>query len=127
MTNNPELTLPTMRATEAESLLESTLAKLSEVLKQENECLELGVGSDHGAYITPKNQVLRELMAIQRTVQPSSLSSGIIEQLRATRQLVDRNHQLLKLQVSALNEVTNFLTQTAIAEQGDGTYTRDHQ
>jgi hypothetical protein len=127
MTNTSELVSSKMRETEVENLLESTLVKLSEMLEQENERLESGVGTDHTIFITSKNQVLRELMAIQRTVHVSSLTPDMAQQLKATRKLVDRNHQLLKLQVSALNDVTTFLTQTAIAEQSDGTYTRDHQ
>jgi uncharacterized protein with PIN domain len=112
---------------ETENHLENILLRLVAVLQEENKHLESGEGVNHATYIVSKNQVLRELMAVQRTIQINALPPDIVRQLRMTRTLVDRNHQLLKMQVSALNEVTSFLTQAAILEQGDGTYTRERQ
>jgi hypothetical protein len=110
-----------------ENLLSGILDRLSGLLLEENQSIELGLGSNHSNYIVSKNQVLRELMALQRNIQIKSLTPAVLEQLKGTRVLVDRNHHLLKLQVSALNDVTSFLTQVAISEQGDGTYTRERQ
>jgi hypothetical protein len=110
-----------------ENLLSGILDRLSGLLLEENQSIELGLGSNHSNYIVSKNQVLRELMALQRNIQIKSLTPAVLEQLKETRVLVDRNHHLLKLQVSALNDVTSFLTQVAISEQGDGTYTRERQ
>jgi hypothetical protein len=110
-----------------ENLLSGILDRLSGLLLEENQILESGLGSDHSNYIVSKNQALRELMALQRNIQLKSLTPALLEQLKETRELVDRNHHLLKLQVSALNDVTSFLTQVAISEQGDGTYTRERQ
>ena len=112
---------------ETENLLGGILSRLSSLLLEENRSLEAGVGSDHSNYIISKNQVLRELMSLQRTIQMQSLAPALLDRLRETRKLVDRNHHLLKLQVAALNDVTSFLTQVAVAEQGDGTYTRKRQ
>jgi hypothetical protein len=114
-------------AKDADSVVGSVLVRLASVLQQENGLLETSVETDHTSYIVAKNQALRELMVLQRAHQFSSLSPEIIQSLRDVRKLVDRNSQLLKLQVSALNDLTSFLTQSVISEQGDGTYTREHQ
>jgi hypothetical protein len=114
-------------AKDADSVVGSVLVRLASVLQQENELLETSVETDHTSYIVAKNQALRELMVLQRAHQFSSLSPEITQSLRDVRKLVDRNSQLLKLQVSALNDLTSFLTQSVISEQGDGTYTREHQ
>jgi hypothetical protein len=114
-------------AKDADSVVGNVLVRLASVLQQENGLLETSVETDHTSYIVAKNQALRELMVLQRAHQFSSLSPEIIQSLRDVRKLVDRNSQLLKLQVSALNDLTSFLTQSVISEQGDGTYTREHQ
>jgi hypothetical protein len=127
MTNIHESEISSKPTVETESLLGGILSRLSNLLLEENSNLEAGVGSDHSNYIISKNQVLRELMSLQRTIHMQSLAPALLERLRETRRLVDRNHHLLKLQVAALNDVTSFLTQVAVAEQGDGTYTRKRQ
>jgi hypothetical protein len=127
MTITPEIETVAKPTGATENLLSGILDRLSGLLLEENQSIELGLGSNHSNYIVSKNQVLRELMALQRNIQLKSLTPAVLEQLKETRELVDRNHHLLKLQVSALNDVTSFLTQVAISEQGDGTYTRERQ
>jgi hypothetical protein len=127
MTITPEIETVAKPTGATENLLSGILDRLSGLLLEENQSIELGLGSNHSNYIVSKNQVLRELMALQRNIQIKSLTPAVLEQLKETRVLVDRNHHLLKLQVSALNDVTSFLTQVAISEQGDGTYTRERQ
>ena len=102
------------------------LNRLVAVLTQENEILESAVEADHASFIVAKNQALRELMVMQRARQQTAYTPELLQHLREVRKLVDRNSQLLNLQVSALNDLTSFLTQSAISDQGDGTYTRDH-
>jgi hypothetical protein len=127
MTNTLDFEISSKPTAESENLLGGILSRLNNLLLEENNNLEAGVSSDHSNYIISKNQVLRELMSLQRTIQMQSLAPALLERLRETRKLVDRNHHLLKLQVAALNDVTSFLTQVAVAEQGDGTYTRKRQ
>jgi hypothetical protein len=127
MTNSFDTEISSKPTAETENLLGGILTRLSDLLLEENSNLEAGVSSDHSNYIISKNQVLRELMSLQRTIQMQSLAPAMLDRLRETRKLVDRNHHLLKLQVAALNDVTSFLTQVAVAEQGDGTYTRKRQ
>jgi hypothetical protein len=107
--------------------LSGILERLAAVLRQENHVLESAVETDHSQFIVAKNQALRDLMMLQRTIQLDSLPPAIEEMARELRALVDRNGQLLKLQVAALNDLTSFLTQTVISDQGDGTYTRECQ
>jgi hypothetical protein len=115
------------QAHDSEVLLGQILERLMNILKDENSKLEAGVTEDHGIFIMSKNLVLRELMSMQRTIQVRSLPQDMLDLLVATRTLVDRNNQLLKMQVIALSDVTSFLTQAAVSEQGDGTYTRERQ
>jgi hypothetical protein len=112
---------------EAQDQLSAVLKRLSGILREENELLESAAEADHTRYIDAKNQALRELMVMQRARQANSVSTETMQNMREVRKLVDRNSQLLKLQVSALNDLTSFLTQSMISEQGDGTYSRDHQ
>jgi hypothetical protein len=112
---------------EAQDQLSAVLIRLAGILREENELLESAAEADHTRYIDAKNQALRELMVMQRARQANSVSTETMQNMREVRRLVDRNSQLLKLQVSALNDLTSFLTQSMISEQGDGTYSRDHQ
>lgn len=112
---------------ETKDQLSTVLTRLAGILRDENELLESAVEADHTQYIDAKNHALRELMVMQRARQFNSLSTEATQNLNEVRKLVDRNSQLLKLQVSALNDLTSFLTQSMISEQGDGTYSRDHQ
>jgi hypothetical protein len=105
--------------------LAAVISRLTVVLKRENEVLESAKNADHAEFIVAKNQALRELMVLQRTEKGISETTAMTESLRDVRKLVERNSQLLKLQVSALNDITSFLTQSMILEQGDGTYTRE--
>ncbi len=111
--------------TDKGTMMSSVLHRLAAVLQQENELLETAVEADHAGYIVAKNQALRELMVMQRSQHSNTFTPDVIQHLREVRKLVDRNSQLLKLQVSALNDITSFLTQSAISEQGDGTYSRE--
>jgi hypothetical protein len=119
--------LPPKAATEIELSMVSVLERLAQTLADENELLQSGVTADHSSFIVSKNQVLKELMALQRNMKDNTLTPDTIKQLKAMRELVDRNQQLLKHQVSALNDVTSFLTQATISEQTDGTYGRVSQ
>jgi hypothetical protein len=114
-------------AGETQNQLSGVLTRLATVLREENSILESAVEADHARYIVEKNQALRELMVMQRAKQFDFLSAEVAQNLRDVRKLVDRNSQLLKMQVSALNDLTSFLTQSEISEKGDGTYSREHQ
>lgn len=101
-----------------------TLSRLREVLTAENAALESRSSTNHEKFITQKNQILRELMVYQRSDSGILEIPGIREELQRVRGLVDRNYDLLRAHVDAMNEITTMLTDVAIAEEGDGTYNR---
>jgi len=105
--------------------LEAAVAKLEDVLNEENAKLESRVAYEHGPYIIRKNQILRELMMLQKTDDHRSASAAMTERLRGVRQMVNHNHALLGAQVRAMNEITTILTNVALAESADGTYSRN--
>jgi hypothetical protein len=115
------------RPGEVHASLRVILEKLSSVLTEENVVLEQGKSAEHSSFITAKNQILKELMVIHKSVDLRSLPPDLVDVMSRTRSLVDRNHALLGMQVSALQDVTDYLTRTAISEQGDGTYSRESQ
>jgi predicted esterase YcpF (UPF0227 family) len=107
------------------SSLESAIQKLEDVLTEENTKLESNAAYEHGPYIIRKNQILRELMILQKTEDHKSASSAMTERLRGVRRLVNHNHGLLAAQVSAMTEITTILTNVALSESADGTYSRN--
>ncbi|MBG1233170.1 hypothetical protein [Aestuariivirga litoralis] len=107
------------------SSLESAIGKLESVLQEENTKLEANAAYEHGPFIIRKNQILRELMMLQRAEDHKSATAAMSDRLRGVRQLVTHNHALLGAQVSAMNQVTEILTNVALSESADGTYSRN--
>jgi predicted RecB family endonuclease len=104
--------------------LEAILPKLEEVLTEENQILESQVITDHQPYIIKKNHLLRELMAVQRMERFNAVPAELRKRLGSVRALVENNHRLLGAQVAAMTEITDMLTEVALAEEADGTYSR---
>ena len=75
MNNLQDSTLVKPQPHDSEVLLAQILDRLCNILRDENSRLETGVTEDHGVFIMSKNLVLRELMAMQRTIR-SSLCLG---------------------------------------------------
>lgn len=105
--------------------LEAAVQKLEAVLNEENAKLESQATYEHGPYIIRKNQILRELMMLQKSEDHKSASAAMTERLRGVRQLVNHNHSLLEAQVKAMNEITTILTNVVLSESADGTYSRN--
>ena len=101
-----------------------TLARLRDVLAEENTVLESRSAANHEPFIARKNQILRELMVYQRSDSGILEIPGIREELQKVRGLVDRNYDLLRAHVDAMTEITSMLTDVAISEEADGTYDR---
>jgi hypothetical protein len=104
--------------------LSAVLDRLEAVLREENVMLEANSSADHGTFIHRKNQILRELMVLQKSSLDARILSELSDKLVATRNLVDRNHKLLQLQVGAMTEVASIMKQATLAEESDGTYSR---
>lgn len=105
-------------------ILEGALSKLENVLLEENAKLEGQAAYEHGPYVVRKNQILRELMILQRADDSKAAKTAMADRLRGVRELVEKNHQLLQAQLNAMNEITSILTKAALAESADGTYSR---
>ena len=105
----------------------TALARLEEILKDENAVLESNNRTSHEPFIIKKNQILRELMIFQRSEVKDQVLMEVSGDIQKLRKLVERNHTLLHSQVLAMTEVTSILTEVALAEDADGTYSRARQ
>lgn len=102
----------------------TSLNKLEHVLREENAVLDAHQSINHDPFIVKKNHILRELMIMQKADKSGAVVAAMSERMKEIRQLIDSNHRLLHAQIEAMSEVTSVLTQAAIAEGADGTYTR---
>ena len=123
--------LPNNRANEStrnfqdsSAALDLSLSKLEAVLNDENAIIESHQSADHDSFALKKNHILRELMILQRSDKNGAIVNSRADKLIDIRKLIDSNKRLLSAQIEAMSEITNLLTQAAIAEGEDGTYTR---
>jgi hypothetical protein len=100
------------------------LAQLEQLLREENASLEHQGKADHAYFIQKKNHLLRELIVLQRAASSSGALLGDVEELKA---LIARNLEILETNIKALKEVTDALKSAALAEEEDGTYSRDER
>jgi hypothetical protein len=91
----------------------AVLHRLTAVLTHENEILESTNDADHANYIIAKNQALRELIVMHRAQQQTAYTPELLQHLHEFRKLIDRNSQLLNLQVSTLNDLASILAKSA--------------
>jgi flagellar biosynthesis/type III secretory pathway chaperone len=107
----------------AQTILNS-VHRLKQVLDEENRLLEGGKSADHQPFIDKKNQILRELLALQSMNISLSEMPEIKIALQEVRPLVDKNHSLLQAHTAALSDITGLLTAAAAQDESDGTYSR---
>ena len=98
--------------------------RLEKVLMEENAILEANQTVQHKHFIESKNQILRELLVLQRSTEVQQIVKDQASRLAPVRQLIDRNYSLLQSHVSAVNEIATALTDAALKEDADGTYSR---
>lgn len=120
MSSHPE---DTRQAGVAQTILNS-VHRLKQVLDEENHLLEGGKSADHQPFIDKKNQILRELLALQSMNISLSEMPEIKVALQEVRPLVDKNHSLLQAHTAALSDITGLLTAAAAQDESDGTYSR---
>jgi hypothetical protein len=104
--------------------LSPALLKLIDVIEQENAALRghwIGV---HAGYTDRKNQALRELMAAQRSVLSSAARDVCEPLLRRLSRELNENARLLKLNISAVGEISDILITGLREAESDGTYSR---
>lgn len=115
-----------MRAQPANSVTSDSLglvlSRLEEVLREENAVLESKQVVEHEPFVRRKNQLLREIIVLQRCEQDKAKLAEATAHIRRVKALVERNHSLLKSQVDAMTDITALLSEVAIAEESDGTY-----
>ena len=106
------------------STLSAALLKLIDVVAEENAVLHQHNIVAHAAFTDRKNQALRELMAAQR-FDPSSAAKEACRPLltRLSRELKE-NARLLKLNISAVGEISDIIISGLREADSDGTYSR---
>jgi flagellar biosynthesis/type III secretory pathway chaperone len=108
--------------------LETTIAQaldtLESTLQEENMLFESGKAVDHTAFIDRKNQILRELMILQRTFEDPSVLAPLAERLSNLKALIVRNKDLLTANITALGEVAKIMKKTMLDGEADGTYSK---
>ncbi len=102
----------------------STLDLLEKLLEEENAIFEANQIVDHTSFTDRKNQLLRELIIIQRTLTDTAALETLSQRIVALKPLLLRNQELLKSNIRAVNEVARALKAAALDAEADGTYTR---
>ncbi|MBA4790641.1 MAG: hypothetical protein H2042_13160 [Rhizobiales bacterium] len=111
------------RALEASSpcTLGSALDRLEELVREETLALRAHADIDFAEISRRKSRSLLELTRIARAVPPR-LDTGTLNRVRALREALQQNFELLGLHLTAAQEVGSIL-HTAIRDaESDGTY-----
>lgn len=101
------------------------IAKLVEVVDEENSALLRQDIISHAGYTDRKNQALRELMAAQRRDSSRASVDQIRPQLLLLSQALRANAKLLKHHIAAVGDVSDIIVGSLRDASSDGTYTRD--
>jgi hypothetical protein len=107
------------------SALMTSLLKLTDVIEEENTALGRHDILSHAGFTDRKNQVLRELMAAQRSEDPrlaAQACKGLLERLSAA---LRTNAMLLKLHIGAVGEISDIIIGGLRDAESDGTYSRN--
>lgn len=101
-----------------------SVARLKQVLEEENQILESGSPADHQPFIDKKNQILRELLSLQGVTGKLADIAEVRDALLNVRPLVTKNHGLLQAHTAALSDITGLLAAATARDEFDGTYSR---
>lgn len=104
--------------------VEVAVTRLTSILAEENQVLSSGTVMRHTDFAEGKNQALRELLAIQRSVRMSDLTPGHLAALQKLKIQLALNGSLLKTHIAALGEVTDIIISGMRNAESDGTYSR---
>jgi hypothetical protein len=102
--------------------LTQALQKLIDIVSSENDILSRHEAVSHSDFADRKNHALRELMAVQRGHQASTLPDTALLLVRELSNLLQENSRLLKLHISAVGEVNDIIIGTLREAESDGTY-----
>jgi len=105
-------------------MLGAAVARLIEVIEEENAALQQSSVTSHAGFTDRKNQCLRELMIAQRRESTQFMGEELRVQLRRLAQLLQANGTLLKNHISAVGEVSDIIIAGLKGADSDGTYSR---
>lgn len=108
------------------STLRPALIRLIELIDEENAVLHENKIASHASFTDRKNQMLREVMAAQRSEDPARAAEACRSELERLSSALRVNASLLKLHISAVGEVSDIIIGGLRDADSDGTYSR-HQ
>lgn len=100
------------------------LEKLSAAIADENAALASRDGLPLVDITYRKNQILRDLLTAQKACTTPGSLAALAPRYSRLKQLLDRNAMLLKLNLTALQEVSSVIVESIRQAESDGTYTR---
>lgn len=103
------------------STLTSALERLEELVREETEALRSRADIDFAEISRRKSRSLLELTRIARAVPPR-LDPATVTRVRALRDSLQQNLDLLGLHLSAAQEVSSIMHSTIREAESDGTY-----
>lgn len=110
----------------ASAMLSQALLKLLDVVEEENATLRLHKIGIHAGFTDRKNQALRELMAAQRSGHSRAAEQECRPLLKRLSSELAENARLLKLNISAVGEISDIIIGGLREAESDGTYGRGH-
>lgn len=113
-----------MESEAGRSMVGAAVARLIEVIEEENAILQQNDIASHAGFTDRKNQCLREFMVSQRREPLDSMDGGLGPQLRHLRQVLQLNATLLKHHITAVGEVSDIIVASLKGAESDGTYSR---
>ena len=118
--------LPQAAARQDHTSMAATLDALEAVLTEENGIFEANQVVDHSRYIDKKNHILREFMIFQRTADETAVQA-VSKRMVELRPLIQRNEDLLKAHIAAMNSIASALKTAMLDGDADGTYTKSEK
>ena len=104
--------------------LSVAIARLMDVLREENEALQQQRMVSHSGYTDRKNQAFLELMVAQRGLTARDQDLSCLGDSTNLKELLQTNARLLKLHISAVGEVSDIIIDSLREVESDGTYSR---
>src|SRR5262249_44758112 len=104
--------------------LTAALGRLEDVISEETRALEARHSLDLQDFNLRKSRSLLELTRIVRALPPSLLDDGLRVRIDRLRNGLNRNKELLRIHLSAAQEIAEVLASAITDAESDGTYGR---
>jgi CBS-domain-containing membrane protein len=102
--------------------LDHALRRLEEMIDQETEALEAHRPIDLDDIVRRKSRSLLELTRIARAMSPEGTGSRQRADLARIREKLVQNHDVLKIHLSAVHEISGAIAGVLRDAESDGTY-----